>query len=271
MLSLLLFLAFAAAVSGYRAGRQEVYRIVCLGDSIIGNERGDTSITAYMERTLGEPVYNGAFGGTTMTCRFRDNRAAVTDDCLSMAELSLAISLQDFAVQNAGVTGCSPMDYFPESMYDFQRIDFDEVEILLIEHGVNDYLAGVPLDNEQDPHDIYTFGGALRYTLENLRERYPNMRVILTTPTFCWYKFTEQDCTQVDFGHGILEDYVELELEIAAEYGVEVLDNYHNSAIQAGDTYEEWQVYTIDGVHLNEAGRKMIAGRITDCILYGTE
>lgn len=269
--SLLLFLALGAAVYGYRCSRQEPYRIVCLGDSIIGNERGDTSITALMADALGEPVYNGAFGGTTMTCRFGENRAAVTADCLSLAQLSQAIALQDFSVQNASVTSCSPMEYFPESMYGFQRIDFDEVEILVIEHGVNDYLAGVPLDNKQDPYDVYSFGGALRYSLEQLMGSYPDMRILLVTPTFCWYKFTEQDCTQIDFGHGILEDYVELELYIAQEYGVEILDNYHNSAIQPGESYEEWQVYTVDGVHLNEVGRELIAGRIVDYIQNGTE
>ncbi len=267
--ALLIFVVIAVGVGGYRELRKETYRIVCLGDSIIGNERGNTSITGVLEELLGEPVYNGAFGGSTMSCRVKEDRAAVTTDTLSMARLSEAIAQQDFYVQNAGVTRCAVMEYFPEAAYGFQDIDFDKTEILIIEHGVNDYQIGVPLDNPEDPYDVYTFGGALRYSLENLKEAYPKLRIILVTPTYCWYLAMESNCQETDNGGGILEDYVNLELEIAAQYGVEVLDNYHESGIGAGGTFEEWKFYTQDGLHLNETGRRLVAERIAACIGEG--
>lgn len=249
--------------------QKEKYSIVCLGDSIIGNVRDDTSITALLEEQLDVAVYNGAFGGTTMACLNRGERASLTADYLSMAELAKAIALQDFGVQNASVTGWAPMDYFPESMYGFQRIDFDEVEILVIEHGVNDYLSGVPLDNPEDPYDVHTFGGALRYSLEALQEAYPKLRIVLSTPIYCWYVRENVSCEERDFGGGLLEEYVNLELEIAQSYGVEVLDQYHDSGIGSSGLYEEWQVYTEDGVHLNEPGRRLIAARIAEVIDAG--
>ncbi len=264
--ALLIFVMIAAVIGGYRELKETPYRIVCLGDSIIGNERGETSITGIMEDLLGEPVYNGAFGGSTMSCRVTEDRAAVTTDTLSLARLSEAVVQQDFYVQNAGVTRCAVMEYFPEAVYGFQNIDFEKTEILIIEHGVNDYLTGVPLDNPENPYDVYTFGGALRYSLENLRDAYPKLRLILVTPTYCWYLFKESNCQEIDNGSGILEDYVNLELEIAAEYGIEVLDNYHESGIGDSGSFEEWQVYTQDGLHLNETGRRLVAERIVECI-----
>lgn len=267
--ALLIFAVITAGIGCYRELRKETYRIVCLGDSIIGNERGQTSITGNLEVLLGEPVYNGAFGGSTMSCRVAEDRAAVTTDTLSMAKLSEAIAQQDFYVQNAGVTRCAAMEYFPEAAYGFQDIDFDKTQVLIIEHGVNDYQTGVPLDNHENPYDIYTFGGALRYSLENLKAAYPKLRIILVTPTYCWYLFKESNCQEVDNGNGILEDYVNLELEIAAQYGVEVLDNYHESGIGDSGTFEEWEVYTQDGLHLNETGRRLVAERIAECIKGG--
>lgn len=265
----LIFVMILGAIGGYRELRKETYRIVCLGDSIIGNERGDTSITGMLEEFLGEPVYNGAFGGSTMSCRVKEDRAAVTTDTLSMARLSESIAQQDFYVQNAGVTRCAVMEYFPEAAYGFQDIDFDKTEILIIEHGVNDYQIGVPLDNPENSRDVYTFGGALRYSLENLKAAYPKLRIILVTPTYCWYLAKESNCQKTDNGGGILEDYVNLELEIAAQYGVEVLDNYHESGIGASGSFEEWKIYTQDGLHLNETGRRLVAERIAECITEG--
>ncbi len=264
--ALLIFVLIVAGIGCYREFRKETYRIVCLGDSIIGNERGPDSITGVMEELLGETVYNGAFGGSTMCRRVTEDSGSVTTDTLSMAKLSEAISQQDFYVQNASVTRCAVMEYFPEAVYGFQTIDFDETEILVIEHGVNDYLTGSVLDNPDDPFDTYTFGGALRYSLENLKAAYPELRIILVTPTYCWFLALESNCEEIDRGNGILEDYVKLELEIAAQYGVEVLDNYHESGIGDSKTFEEWEVYTQDGLHLNEVGRRLVAERIIEQI-----
>ena len=261
-----LFAGTIALLWFHENGAKEEYRVVCLGDSIIGNERDETSITAVMEKILGTRVYNGAFGGTTMSCRYSDNRASVTEDTLSMAQLARAIAYQDFGVQNAGVTAWSPMEYFPESMYGFQKIVFIKVEVIVIEHGVNDYLAGAELDNPEDPYDQYTFGGALRSSLKILKERYPDLRIILATPIYCWYVREGVSCEERDFGNGLLEDYVNLELEIGREFGVEILDNYNESGIGSTGTYEEWEQYTVDGVHLNEEGRALIGGRLAEAV-----
>ena len=267
--ALLIFAVIMAGIGCYRELQKETYRIVCLGDSIIGNERGKDSITGIIEALLGEPVYNGAFGGSTMSCRMAEDRAAVTTDTLSLARLSEAIAQKDFYVQNAGVTRCAVMEYFPEAVYGFQNIDFDNTQVLIIEHGVNDYLTGAKLDDSHDPYNVYTFGGALRSSLENLKAAYPDMRIILVTPTYCWYLAKKSNCEMVDNGNGILEDYVNLELEIAAQYGIEVLDNYHESGIGDSGTFEEWEVYTQDGLHLNETGRRLVAERIVQYIREG--
>ena len=51
-----------------------------------------------------------------------------------------------------------------------------------------------------------------------------------------------------------------LEQQIGQEEQIEVLDLYHD--FLPNDTWEDWQRYTIDGVHPNEAGRQLIADRI---------
>lgn len=262
--SAILFLALAAFFWILNRPQKEEYRIVCLGDSIIGNVRDNTSITAILEEKLGTAVYNGGFGGTTAAALNVEKRSAVTIDCISLVELADGICYENFSVPNAGINSWGTVGYFSETVFGFNRVDFDKVEVLVIEQGVNDYLAGVPLDNEEDPYDIYTFGGSLRYTLRELKEYRPNIRVLLCTPTYMWHVVREGSCEELDWGGGYLEDYANLELEIAREFDVDVLDNYHESGI--GGEFENWPEYTEDGLHLNEDGRRLIAQRITEAI-----
>lgn len=263
-ISALLFLGLTAGfVIADRLQKKE-YRIVCLGDSIIGNVRDDTSIAAILEESLGMSVYNGAFGGTTASARNWEERASIGMDSISLTELTDAICYGDFSVPNASINSFSTMEYFPKAVFGFNRVDLNKVEVLVIEHGVNDYLVGAPLDNEEDPYDVYTFGGSLRYTLRELKKERPVIRILLCTPTYCWFLADEVTCEERDLGGGCLEDYVNLELEIAREFGVDVLDNYHDSGI--GGSFENWSEYTEDGLHLNEEGRRLIAGRMAEAI-----
>lgn len=265
--SAVLFLALAGVVILYENSGKKTYSILFFGDSIVGNVRDETSITSLLEQELGVSVYNGAFGGSRMSRRMEEEEAARMSNCVSMIELARAAAIRDFSIQNAAITTCSAMDYFPEAVYEFSDIDINETEIIIIEHGVNDYLSGSLLDNPENPMDIYTFGGALRTTLNLLQKAYPNTRIILCTPTYCWINSIGFDCAETDFGGGVLEEYVNLELEIADAYGVDVIDNYHDSGIGgAGAAFEMWQEYTQDGVHLNEKGRRLIAERIADYV-----
>ena len=263
--SLLLFAGIIMVLLLLKQVQRENYRVVCLGDSIIGNVRDNTSITAYMEAECGVAVYNGAFGGTTASCKESENRAAKDENILSLVKLTDAICYENFSVQNAGVKRFASMDYFAEAMYGFDKIDWSEVEILVIEHGVNDYLTGAAVDNPVDPYDVTTYGGALRHSLRQLQTMRPDLRIILCTPTYCWFLVKQRNCEEVDLGGGYLEDYVSVELEIAKEFGVEIVDNYHESGI--GGEFENWSKYTSDGLHLNENGRRLVAQRISAVIM----
>lgn len=248
-------------------GKKEEYRIVCLGDSIIGNVRDETSVTSVMEDILGEPVANGAFGGSCMSLANTGYRSTFYEDSINMAELAESISGKDFTSQFMDIDANHfALDYFKECLVDLSKIDYSKTEILFIEHGTNDYNSGRPLDNPGDPYDVFTFGGALRYSIERLKEAYPTMEIVLVTPTYCYFLDgydRAEDCLTSDFGYGPLENYVNLELEIGREYGLDVIDNYHNIGIDEL-TIDE---YADDGIHLNKKGRRLLAETLADYVI----
>ncbi len=240
-----------------------------LGDSIIGRVRNAANITDMLEESLGISIYNGALGGSMMARQKGADRAADMSSSLSMAGLTEAMVAEDFSVQMACVGDYAARYLSKEDFLDTVRglseVELDKLEYIVIEHGVNDYASGVPLDNHEDSMDPYTFGGALRTALTLLREKCPHAKIIICTPVYCWFPNLGQDCARADFGYGILEDYVNLELQIAREYGVDVIDNYHNSGIGGAESdFQDWSVFTMDGMHLNEYGAKILADALTE-------
>lgn len=246
--------------------KKKEYRIVCLGDSIIGNVRDETSVTGVMESILGEPVANGAFGGTCASLGNTEYRPTFYEDSINLTMLADAIAYQDFFVQLCDISSNHfSLPYFEDCLQELAAIDFEKVDILFIEHGINDYSAGRPIDNPDNPLDVHTYAGALRYSIEKIREAYPAMEIVLVTPLYCYFKEDGArglDSEQADFGHGILKDYVEAEQKVAEEYGVSCIDNFNNLGVNR-ITIDE---YAEDGIHLNQEGRALLATALADYV-----
>lgn len=238
-------------------------KVVMLGDSIFGQVRDETSVAAILSEFLDKPVFNGALGGTAMGRQDKEMRLADSKDSLSMEALARAIAWKDFGVQQAARIRESGTEYFAATIDELEKIDFEQVELLLIGHGINDYHSGMPIYNQEDAYDCYTFSGALRSALRTLQERYPQMRIVLVTPTYSWYIYYEEKnvtCEVNNQGGGILEEYVNAQIQVAESMGVEVIDLYHD--FYPHNEWSDWERYTMDGVHPNEEGRKLIAEKI---------
>lgn len=249
------------------------YDIVFLGDSVIGNLAGNVSVTEIVEEKLGKNTFNGAFGGTTFS--YGDDPmlwGSVTNRQWSMVKLADAIAYNDWkspigTMQYAdfyGKVNAQSLYYFEDRMKELSAIDFSKVELLVIEHGTNDYNCGIKLDNPEDLYDITTFGGAIRHSLKVLKEAYPDLQIVIMSPVYCEFGMDgEKKCYSWDWGYGTLEDYIQLEKEIAAEYGVLYLDAYTGSGI----CEENAKICLADGLHLTEEG----AGMLGDFIVTGLE
>ena len=243
--------------------------IVFLGDSVIGNYAEPFGVTTVMEERLGRDVFNGALGGTSMSFIDEVDWESVSSGQWSMVKLAQAIYTDDWTSQLSGVSYAEYyrdvigqiLDYFYERIHHLSQIDFSKVDILLIEHGTNDYNCGQPLNSTEDPFDVNTYAGALRTTLTLLQEKYPDLRIILVSPVYCEFVYNDgAKCYETDFGGGVLDDYVMMQKAVAEEYGVEWIDMYHGSGIWS-DTID---IYTYDKLHLTDEGKQLIGDFISD-------
>lgn len=245
---------------------KEQYDIVFLGDSIIGNVWDEHSIPNIVGERLGRTAFNGAFGGTTMSVNKEAQWGSATSSQWCMVRLADAIACKDWQSQLAamgyadhyGEVNKQALSYFGDRMNILSQIDFEQVEVLVIEHGTNDYNCGFTLDNPQDPYDINTFGGALRHSLEVLQKSYPDMQIVLMTPIYCELNGTPS--TNLDFGSGTLDAFVKLEQQIAEEYNVICIDAYHESGIGENN----FENYLSDGLHPSNEGISLLGNFLAD-------
>lgn len=260
-----ILLALLAAVTLWdRSGRLERSQVqmVVFGDSLCGLVRDETSIPAQIGELTGMTVFNGAFGGTCVSRIDEERRLDLAGDSLSLVGLTKAVAADDFGVQQSLRISVAGTEHFEATVDELERIDFSVVELALIMHGLNDYYSGVPIHNEKDPYDEYTFIGALRGSLEYLQRANPDMRIVLVTPSYTWYLATGQTCEEFDAGYGVQEDYIRAEMELAQELGIEVIDVYHD--VYPHENWDDWALSTVDGVHPNERARNLLAGIIAE-------
>ena len=247
---------------GDREYQRIPYDVVFLGDSVYGLCRDETSIPARLQEKTGLKCYNGGLGGTVLGRADAGRRLGYTKDSISAAGLVRSFVVKDFGVQRTVHIREAATDYFEDTLGDLGQIDFDQVKILFIGSGLNDYHSGNPVESVENPYDEYTYCGAIRSIVRELREAYPDLRIIFITPPYTWYTVPELTCEEYDLGGGVLEDYVNAEIGLCQALDVEVIDIYHD--YYPHEKWEDLYLYTDDGLHPNDAGREKIAQNIAE-------
>lgn len=267
IVAMVLFVIVVVWTKEYARGTDDTYQVVCMGDSNLANTRNATGVVPQLEQNINMTVLNASFGGSTMGNLYE--KKTEYQSALSMYNLALSICNGNFGVQKSAIDTLSRTDYvdhFPDTLEKLSVVDFETVEILIIEHGVNDYLSGTPIRNGKDLYDSKTFTGALRSSVTMIKEAYPNLRIVLVTPAYCAPRKSEGvylPCDENNYGGGYLEEYVNAELELAEELGVEIIDLYHGIDMHS-DNFED---YLYDGLHFNEEGRELMAEIIANYLL----
>lgn len=250
-------------VPKFRDTRDKEYSIVVMGDSIIGRERGETSVTYLLQQKLGKDVFNAALGGTTVTPRFEYDGFWSGNDALCFGNLAQSICHNDFAPQRVVTKREAATEYFDEVLRELMNIDFNKVDILLLEYGVNDYHAGIKIWEDINSSEAY-FTYVYEKGIKLLKETYPDLKIVIVSPTYTWYYNKNGkkmiSCEEYNTGYGTLEDYVDAQKKLADSLGVGFIDLYrdaynHNSLSMC-------KLYTLDGLHPNEVGRKVICNEI---------
>lgn len=137
----------------------------------------------------------------------------------------------------------------------------DDLDVIVVFGGTNDFGHGdAPLGTIHDT-DGTTFYGALHVLIRQLLEKYPAAELVFMTPL---HRLADTDCTYNEWRQrrqANLERYVDAILEVAAVYGVPVLDLYRTAGMNPVIPALK-ERYMPDGLHPNDTGHARIAQRL---------
>lgn len=164
-------------------------------------------------------------------------------------------------VDNYAVSGAS-IAYHKESKYEdvsetVDKIDFSNYGFCMIAAGQNDLQYQFsPLGSMQDANfDKNTFYGGYQYILETIYKQNPSIQLMMVTPLKS--KKTNARNFVNKIGLNAL-DFVKAVKEISARYSIPLLDFYE---IGGFNDYT-FDTFTIDGLHPNNAGFKVLSEKM---------
>lgn len=219
---------------------------VNMGDSIwtFGtNTGGIGNISDYVENMCGGTWINICTGGTTMANR--PGEYAGEYDALDFHALADCVYSGDFSsAKNSGLT--TNLDTNVDS------IVWDDVDYITVAYGTNDLAFGAELDNSGNLYDKNTVCGALRYGIERINSKYPNIKFKVCG---ILYRFSDGISISdiVEWNEGIKKACVSV--------GAEYVDM--SCGINGGNRTS----FLYDGTHPNANGKEAIAKALAKTII----
>lgn len=235
--------------------------IANFGDSIFGNTNNETSISSVLSSLSDTQVFNLAFGGT------RASIHAENWDAFSFYSIADSLNTGDWNKQEVALSNenwKNKPGYFDNKFEKLKSTDITKVDIVTINYGTNDYRSGKEIENKQDKYDINTYAGAMRYSIEKLKNIAPRAKIVIISPTWRYWKKddgsydTDSDIEYFNKNQNTLKDFVKAAELIAQEYNLQFIDFYY-VGINKENANEYFSENTNDAVHQNEKGRKLLA------------
>ena len=231
---------------------------VCFGDSLmfgvgLSSENRGNNPPNVIGNILRATVYNAAIGGTYM---------GSTNN--SFYEMAMAVVNEDFSE----VINKATRDEEKENLQTISTLDFNTVDFIVIAYGVNDWLVGRTLDNEENKEDTGTICGALRAGVKALLNKHPQLRIYVMTPTYNMYVVNDNgtdsdDSTDIK-GHTLKEIGEGIE-NACKDIHVRCLNNYNCGLNKYNFRY--FAATEIDNIHRNEKGYKLLGEQYAKFIL----
>lgn len=243
-----------------------VQTILCLGNDTFADDRDskDSLTSMIAEKAAGKDlnvsVINGSFAGTTISNEDQFITDETLSDMFNLYWIVTALCEQDFTYQRNALTKVDVDKNYGETMDELEALDMSAVDTLVLFYDGSDYQADRHVTDPSYEMNTSTYVGALSSSLKMFQETYPQVRIIVLSPTYMQFVDENGELQNGDTynnGNGAMPNYLLNLIDVTQEYSVTVLDNYYGSISE--DNYKK---YLDDAIHLNKKGREIIADRL---------
>lgn len=246
--------------------------IVLFGNAPFADDRDSSdSLANLIAKETGANVYNCSISGSYLAAQelnFDPTVAAMDAYCLYwLVNLATGAPIDNYYVQAAEQLGDKTPADAEEVINTLKTLDFNTIDTVAIMYDATDYLLGNPMYNDDNPTDPTQFTGNLEASLDVLQSLYPQIRIIVMSPTYAYAVDENGDYVSSDMyiynNRDVLSTYVIKECYSANVHSVSFMDNLYGSI-----TEDNAKEYLTDNLHLNVKGRKLIAKRFEYFLNY---
>ena len=246
--------------------------IVVFGNAPFADDRGSSdNLASLIAKETGATVYNCSISGSYLAAQhtnFDPTLAPMDAYCLYwLVNLAAGVPLDGYYNDAAEALGDKTPPEAEEVANTLKTLDFNTIDTVAIMYDATDYLMGNAMYNDDNPMDPTQFTGNLEASLEVLQRLYPQIRIIVMSPTYAYAIDEDGNYVSSDIyiynGRDVLSTYVIKECYSANLHSVSFMDNLYGSI-----TEDNAKEYLTDNLHLNVKGRKLIAKRFEYFLNY---
>ncbi len=245
--------------------------IVCFGNAPFADDRNspDNLANIIAEKT-GATVHNFSVSGSYLAAQnYMLDITLVPMDAFNfywLTQLAVKAPMQEKAQEASMTLGNLTPPEALEVYEEISNLDFNTVDVAVIMYDATDYLLGHQMYNDDNPDDIEQFTGNLEAGIRLLQATYPQMRIIVMSPTYAYAvdedgKYVSSD--KYTYGWDVLSTYAIKQQESCSNCSVTFIDHIYGTINE--DNADE---YLVDNLHLNVAGRELIADRFVEALYY---
>ena len=245
--------------------------VVTFGNAPFADDRDSENNLANLiaERT-GATVYNCSISGSYLAAHSYAFAPEVTPmDAYCFYWLTILIQgwdIDNYFENAARVLGEETPPEAAEVIETIHSLDFNTVDAVIVMYDAADYLMGHSVTNYNYDRDIQYFTGNLAAGIEVFQTTFPHIRIIVMSPSYAFAIGENGEYISSDvqrYGLDILSTYSILEGDTCYSMNVTFVDNLYGSI-----TEDNASEYLSDNLHLNLAGRRLIADRAAYALLY---
>lgn len=245
--------------------------IVVFGNAPFADDRdSEDNLAKLIEKSTGATVYNCSISNSylaSVMSSFRPDECAM--DAYTFYWLACLGALDDFNEyfypEAAEILGENTPPEAQEVYDTLTSLDFNEVDVIAVMYDATDYLMGHEMYDDMDHTNIQQFTGNLEAGIEIFQKYYPNIRIIVMSPTYAYAINDNGDYVSSDMyvygDRDVLSTYVIKQRDSCVYRNVSFIDNLYGTI-----TEDNADDYLIDNLHLNVDGRKLVAQRFIDAL-----
>lgn len=238
--------------------------ILLFGNSPFADDRdSEDNLANIIARKTGATVYNCAIGDSYLAAQHPSYNAEIAPmDAYTfywLVTYGLSGVNERYFSSAASELGENTPEDAQEVLDILSNIDMTTIDVIAIMYDATDYLLGHQMYSDQNSTDIEQFTGNLEAGIELLQTNCPNTRIIVLSPTYAFAVTEDGEYVSSDlytYGWDVLSTYSIMQFRSASVRSVTYIDNLYGTI-----TEDNAKDYLIDNLHLNVAGRNLVADR----------